>query len=216
MLCFEKAAAQMYAHQASIAQMWGFRDVKVWTSTEGRFKHVIRWRKNAWGQAKANIAHSTRLVFAFQVLGARQLSLDTSRSPRRDHVINKYDRVRAEEELKLARLMAHLNRRRNSAQLKVDQLARDIAPRSGKKRRQDHQQFAAIETKLNEMKSHLETIDRQILEQQARKQVQHWFDWEFLMWLCSVRHFDCPAHAGGVCGKPFATECGEKAPNWDN
>nr|XP_018667342.1 uncharacterized protein LOC100176971 isoform X2 [Ciona intestinalis] len=92
------------------------------------------------------------------------------RTSRRNDVIDKFERVRSEEETKMTKFMTLLNRRRNSAQLKVDQLSREIAPKSGKKRRQNHQNFAAYEAKLNEMKQRLAEIDEEIHEQQAQKQ----------------------------------------------
>ncbi|XP_078484321.1 uncharacterized protein LOC100176971 [Ciona intestinalis] len=92
------------------------------------------------------------------------------RTSRRNDVIDKFERVRSEEATKMTKFMTLLNRRRNSAQLKVDQLSREIAPKSGKKRRQNHQNFAAYEAKLNEMKQRLAEIDEEIHEQQAQKQ----------------------------------------------
>lgn len=90
---------------------------------------------------------------------------------RRNVVIDKYERARGAEEAKVTKCMTLLNRRRNSVQLKVDQLSRELAPNSGKKRREGHQQFAALEAKLDEMKAKLDKIDVEIRQQQAKKQV---------------------------------------------
>nr|CAB3261417.1 uncharacterized protein LOC100176971 [Phallusia mammillata] len=89
---------------------------------------------------------------------------------RRNDVIDKYERALGAEEAKLTKHMTLLNRRRNSVQLKVDQLTREIAPTSNKKRRQNHQQFAAVEAKLGAMKANLKKIDGEIQQLQSKKQ----------------------------------------------
>ncbi|CAK8677809.1 unnamed protein product [Clavelina lepadiformis] len=86
------------------------------------------------------------------------------RASRRSDVIEKYDRVREEEEMKMTKYMTHLNRRRKLSP------AQEIAPKSGKKRRQNHEHFAALEGKLNEMKEKLGKIDNEIHTLQANKQ----------------------------------------------
>ena len=95
-----------------------------------------------------------------------------SNANKRQDVIRKFDRVREIEEAKVTKTMAFLNCRRNSAQLKLDQLAKELAPKSGKKRRDDHKYFAALESKQAEMKQKLAKVDQEIYELQAKKQVK--------------------------------------------
>jgi len=97
--------------------------------------------------------------------------LARSTASKRQDVMRKFDRVREQEEAKITKTMAFLNRRRNSAQLKLDQIAKELAPKSGKKRRDDHKHFAALEAKQAEMKRRLTKVDQEIYELQARKQV---------------------------------------------
>ena len=91
---------------------------------------------------------------------------------KRQDVISKFDRAREQEEAIATKTMAFLNRRRNSAQLKLDQMVKELAPKSGKKRRDDHKHFAALEAKQAEMKKKLSNIDKEIFELQANKQVK--------------------------------------------
>ena len=97
-----------------------------------------------------------------------------SHAHKRD-VIRKYDHAREVEEAKVTKTMAFLNRRRNSAQLKLDQVAKELAPKSGKKRRDNHQHFAALEAKQAELKKKLAQVDNEIFKLQANKQVIVYF-----------------------------------------
>lgn len=63
-----------------------------------------------------------------------------------------------------------LNRRRNSAQIKVDQMAKQLAPKSGRKRRENPHQFADMEAKLREMQERLDEVDKEIGRRQALRQ----------------------------------------------
>ena len=94
-----------------------------------------------------------------------------ARRKKRESVIRKYEQARDAEEAKATKSMAFLNRRRNSAQLKLDQITKELAPKSGKKRTDDHQHFAALEAKQTEMKKRLQEVDSEISQLQANKQV---------------------------------------------
>ena len=97
-----------------------------------------------------------------------QLRLNATK---RQELMRKFDIMREQEEAKVTKTMAFLNCRRNSAQLKLDQIAKELAPKSGKKRRDDHKYFAALEAKQAEMKIKLAKVDREIYELQVMKQV---------------------------------------------
>ncbi|XP_039249401.2 uncharacterized protein LOC120327075 isoform X3 [Styela clava] len=88
----------------------------------------------------------------------------------KDQVNEKYSRAKEEEELKMLKCLTHLNKRRNSAQLKVDQITKQLAPKSGRKRRENPQQFAEMENKLKELQDRLAMVDKEIQEKQAMKQ----------------------------------------------
>lgn len=82
----------------------------------------------------------------------------------------KFKRAREEEEMRSTKQLTHLNKRRNSAQIKVDQMAKQLAPKSGRKRRENPQQFAEMEAKLREMQDKLDEVDKEIGERQAMRQ----------------------------------------------
>ncbi|XP_076802346.1 uncharacterized protein LOC143446557 [Clavelina lepadiformis] len=102
--------------------------------------------------------------------GARESVSSSDSVISRDDVIRQYERAKNEEEIKAMKFTTFLNRRRNSVQLKVDQYARDLAPRNGRRRLDDPAQFFAMETKLKELQEELSRVDREFLEEEAKKQ----------------------------------------------
>lgn len=88
----------------------------------------------------------------------------------KDIVNEKYSRVKEDEEMKMMKCLTHLNRRRNSAQLKVDQFTKEFAPKTGRKRRENPQQFAEMEAKLRELQERLTLVDKEIQERQSSRQ----------------------------------------------
>nr|CAB3232092.1 connector enhancer of kinase suppressor of ras 2-like [Phallusia mammillata] len=92
-----------------------------------------------------------------------------SRRMSREEVIGHYERAKEEEELKVTKFLTLLNRRRNSVQLKADQCSKDLAPKSGRRRRDNHFQFSSMESRLKEMQETLSLIDKEFEEEEANK-----------------------------------------------
>lgn len=100
-----------------------------------------------------------------------ELVESTTTKKKREDVVRKFEQMRDQEVAKATKSMAFLNRRRNSAQLKLDQITKDLAPKSNRKRRDDHQRYAALEAKQYEMKQRLQEVDREISQFQTSKHV---------------------------------------------
>ncbi|XP_078484322.1 uncharacterized protein LOC100187201 [Ciona intestinalis] len=110
----------------------------------------------------------------------------TARRMSRVEVFENYESAKSEEEVKVTKFLTHLNRRRNSAQLKMDQFTKELAPKNGRRRRDNHAQFSAMEGRLKEMQDALAQVDREIEEEEAAKQhnlekLQHKRDLELII-----------------------------------
>jgi len=64
-----------------------------------------------------------------------------------------------------------LFRRRNSVQIKVDQINRELDPRHGRRRKENHFHFSAMEARLKELQEKLAQYDRELEEEEANKLV---------------------------------------------
>ncbi|XP_039249405.2 uncharacterized protein LOC120327080 [Styela clava] len=90
--------------------------------------------------------------------------------PSRDEVMEKYEKVKENQQMEILKSLTQLHTRRNSVQLKIDQLSRETKPKARRSRSANRYVIQSMEARLALLQSELAEIDQEIREQHVNKE----------------------------------------------